>query len=110
MRQERIQQILEELKGTKNRSYIKSAKKRILIPKIKNKQEETINTRKGIANVFAEFYENLYDDEEGEKEKKKRKQSRALKTEKECRINSTHHGIYKKRDPRCFRPPQERKS
>ena len=38
----------------------------------KTKKEETINTRKGIANVFAEFYENLYADEEGEKEKKEK--------------------------------------
>ena len=72
MRQERIQQILEELKGTKNISNIKSAKRRILIPKIKNKKEETINTRKGIANVFAEFYENLHEGEEGEEDKKEK--------------------------------------
>ena len=44
-------------------------KKRILIPKIKNKKGETINTREGIANAFAEFYENLHDGEEGEEDK-----------------------------------------
>ena len=60
--------MLEELEGTKNISNIMTAKKRILFPKIKNKKGETINTREGIANVFAEFYENLYDREEGEED------------------------------------------
>ena len=36
-------------------------KKRILIPKVKNKEGETIKTRQGIANVFAKFYEDLYE-------------------------------------------------
>ena len=44
-RQEKIQKILEELKGTRNISSIKSAKKRILIPKVKNKEGEMIKTR-----------------------------------------------------------------
>ena len=39
-------------------------KKRILIPKIKNKEGETIKTRQGIANVFAKFYEDLHEGEE----------------------------------------------
>ena len=87
-RQEKIQKILEEPKGTKNISNIKSAKKRIFIPKIKNKKGETINTRKGIAKVFAEFYENLYKDEEGEEDKKREKKSRT-EDKKKCLINST---------------------
>ena len=33
-----IQKILEELEGTKNISNVKSAKKRILIPKVKNRR------------------------------------------------------------------------
>ena len=70
-RQEQIQKILEELKGTKNISSVKSAqKKRILIPKIKNMKVETITARKGIANVFAEFYAKLYEDDEGEENKR----------------------------------------
>ena len=44
-------------------------KRRILIPKVKNKKGETINTRQGIANVFAEFYESLYEGEEDDEEK-----------------------------------------
>ena len=59
-RQEKIQKILEKVKGTKNINSIKSAKKRILIPKVKNKEGEAVKTRQGIANVFAKFYEELY--------------------------------------------------
>ena len=40
-------------------------KKRILISIIKNKEGETIKTRQRIANVFAKFYEDLY---EGQKD------------------------------------------
>ena len=69
-RQEKIQKILEKLKGTRNISSIKSVKRRILIPKVKNKKGETINTRQGIANVFAEFYESLYEGEEDDEEKR----------------------------------------
>ena len=64
-----IEKILEELKGTKNISNVKAAKERILIPKIKNMEGETIITRKGIANVFAEFYATLYEDDKGEDDK-----------------------------------------
>ena len=66
-----IEKILEELKGTKNISNVKSAKERILNPKIKNMEGETITTRKGIANVFAEFYATLYEDDKGEDDKEK---------------------------------------
>ena len=55
--------ILEELRGTKNVPNIKSTKKRILIPKIKNMSGEIITSRKGIADVFGEFYAKLYDDD-----------------------------------------------
>ena len=56
--------ILEKIKGTKNINSIKSAKKRILIPKVKNREGEAVKTRQGIANVFAKFYEELYVGEE----------------------------------------------
>ena len=39
-------------------SGIKSAKKKLLITKIKNERGEIITSRKGIANVFGEFYKN----------------------------------------------------
>ena len=64
-RQEKFEKILEEVKGTRNISSIKSVKKRILIPKVKNKEGEAVKTRQGIANVFAKFYEDLYEGEEG---------------------------------------------
>ena len=38
-------------------------KRRILIPKVRNKEGEIIKTRQGIANVFAKFYEDLYEGE-----------------------------------------------
>ena len=63
-RQQDIQRILEDLKGVKNITGIKSAKKRVLITKIKNEQGEIITSRTGIANVFEEFYKKMYDDNE----------------------------------------------
>ena len=63
-RQVKIQKILEKVQGTRNIPSIKSMKKHILIPKIKNKEGETIKTRQGIAHVFAKFYEDLYEGEE----------------------------------------------
>ena len=68
-RQEKIQKILKKVKGTKNISSIKSVKKRILIPKVKSKEGETIKTRQGISNVFAKFYEDLYEGEDSGTEK-----------------------------------------
>ena len=53
-RQEKIQKILEERKGTKNIPNIKSMNKRILIRKVKNMKGETSTSRKGIAEVFGE--------------------------------------------------------
>ena len=35
---------------------MKSGRKRTLIPKVKNDKGETITSRKGIVNVFGEFY------------------------------------------------------
>ena len=63
-RQEKIQKILEKVKGTKNISSIKSVKKRILIPRVKNNEGEVVKSRQGIANVFAKFYDDLYEGEE----------------------------------------------
>ena len=51
-RQEDIQRILEDFKGIKNIPGIKSAKRTVLITKIKNEKGEVITSRKGIANVF----------------------------------------------------------
>ena len=54
-RQQVIQRILEDFEGVSNIPGIKSAKK----TKIKNERGEVITSRKGIANVFGEFYKNF---------------------------------------------------
>ena len=54
-RQQIIQRILEDFEGVSNIPGIKSAKK----TKIKNERGEVITSRKGIANVFGEFYKNF---------------------------------------------------
>ena len=63
-RQQDIQRILEDFQGVRNIAGIKSAKKKVLITKIKNDKVECITSRKGIADVFGEFYKRLYEDNE----------------------------------------------
>ena len=63
-RQQDIERILEEFKGVRNIPRIKTAKKRVLITKIKNEKGECITSRKGIADGFGEFYKRLYEDSE----------------------------------------------
>ena len=55
-RQQEIQKHLEDFIGVSNIPGIKSAKKKVLITKIKNDIGEIITSRKGIANVFGELY------------------------------------------------------
>ena len=104
-RQEKIQKILEELRGSRNISSIKSVKKRILIPKVKNKEGETIKTRQGIANVFAKFYEDLYEGEEDDTGK-----GSDSRSEEEEKDPGQHNSIpeFTKRDSRCHRTPQKK--
>ena len=63
-RHEQIQRILEEFKRTKHISNIKSAKKRILTPKIKNEKGEVITLRKAIANGLGEFHSKFFVDDQ----------------------------------------------
>ena len=63
-RQQDIQRILEDFKGVRNILGIKSVKKKVLIMKKKNDKGECITSRKGIADVFGEFYKRLYEDNE----------------------------------------------
>ena len=63
-RQQDIQRILEEFKGVRNIPGIKTAKKKVLITKIKNDEGECVTSRKGIADFFGEFYKRLYEDNE----------------------------------------------
>ena len=57
-RQQDIQRIFEDFNGVRNNPGIKSAKKKVLITKIKNEKGEIITSHKGIANVFGEFHKN----------------------------------------------------
>ena len=59
IRQEKVQQILEEFRDILRISCVESGRKRSLIPKVKNDKGETITSRKGIANVFGEFCSKL---------------------------------------------------
>ena len=52
--QQDIQRILEDFKRVKNIPRVKSAKRSVLITKIKNEKSEVVTYRKGIANVFGE--------------------------------------------------------
>ena len=63
-RQQDIERILEEFKGVRHIPRIKTAKKRVLITKIKNEKGECFTSRKGTANTFGEFYKRLYEDSE----------------------------------------------
>ena len=54
-RQQDIERILEEFKGVRNIPGIKTAKKRVLITKIKNEKGECITPRKGVADAFGEL-------------------------------------------------------
>ena len=57
-RQQDIQRILEDFKRVRNIPGLKSAKKKVLITKIKNEKGEIITSRKGIANVLENSTEN----------------------------------------------------
>ena len=63
-RQMDIQRILQDFERIRNIPGIKSAKKRALITKVRNEKGECITSRKGIADVFGEFYKKIYDDNE----------------------------------------------
>ena len=63
-REQDIERILEEFRGVRNIPRIKTAKKRVLITKIKNEKGECITSRKGFADAFGEFYKRLYEDKE----------------------------------------------
>ena len=108
-RQVKIQKkILEEVKGTRNISSIKSVKERILIPKVKNKEGEAIKNRQGIANVFAKFYEDMYEGEEGYTERDM--DSRTGEEKNRLQPTQLHPRIYNKRDSRYHRPTKKRES
>ena len=63
-RQQDIERILDKFEGVRTIPRIKTAKKRVLITRIKNEKGESITSRKGIADTFGEFYKRLYEDSE----------------------------------------------
>ena len=98
-RQKRIQKILEKVKGTRNIPNIKCVKRRILIPKVRDKEGEIIKTRQGIANVFAKFYEDLF---EGEGDHTGRDAKLNMEgDDKEPEQNNFKKRIHNRRDSKC---------
>ena len=63
-RQQEIQKFLEDFKGVSNIPGIKSAKKKVLITKIKNERGEIITSRKGSPMSLVNSTKKLYDDNE----------------------------------------------
>ena len=63
-KQENIRRILGVFKVIRKIPGNKSAKRRVLVTKIKNEKGEVITSRNGIA--FGEFYKKIYDDQEHE--------------------------------------------
>ena len=57
-RQEEIQRIFEDFKGVKNIPGIKSAKRRVLITKIKNEKEKSSRLGKGLPMSLVNSTEN----------------------------------------------------
>ena len=47
-------------RGIKNISCVKSARKRVLIPKVKNDKGDTISSRKGIAKISSSNSTKIY--------------------------------------------------
>ena len=54
----------EESKVIKSIWNVKTARKKTLIPKIRDEKDEIITSRKGTANVFGKFYSKLYSNEQ----------------------------------------------
>ena len=55
-RQQDIERILEEFKDIRKIPGTQTAKKRVLITKIKNEKNKCITSRKGIDDTSGEFY------------------------------------------------------
>ena len=65
-RQQDSQRILEDFKGVRKITGIKSAKNKEFITKIKNERGEIITSREGIANLYREYDDNEQDESEQE--------------------------------------------
>eukprot|EP00973_Karenia_brevis_P016819 2305128-Karenia_brevis.AAC.1 len=57
---ERIEHLIEEFKGLRKITHIKLGRKKTLISSMMNSRNVKCTDRASIANVFADFYEELY--------------------------------------------------
>ena len=69
---------------------IKSAKKRVLITKIKNEKGECITSRTGIAYVFGEFYKKRYENNGQDESEQELGQESQRSRQKSCKLQSTN--------------------
>ena len=70
--------------------------KRTLTPKVKNDDGETITSRKGIANVFGEFYSNLFAKTQGDEVQQSQNMETRTSNEKEsCSEDMEHQSSHK---------------
>ena len=100
----RIGKIMEEFKGLKFVAGIKNKNKKNIMTSMIDKEGNTCTDRVEIANVFAEFYEDLYrkraKDGEGEKEDKEEKDDKGYCCIENLKKNQNSQG----RDPRTQEP------
>ena len=62
----RYHKFWKNIKGIKSIANIKSAREKVLTPKIRHDEDDIITSRKGMCNTFAKFYSNLYAKEKRE--------------------------------------------
>ena len=106
-------QIRTEFKRVKNISSINSARKRILIPNIKNGRDEVITSRRRIVHVFGEFHSKLCADDQCDEvehdfdksDTRTNVGAKAMRRKKREKFQSSQ-----KRGAGCHRQPQKRKS
>ena len=61
-----IDRIIEDFRGLKKIAGIKSTRAKTLIPSMNSSDGRTVRDRKGIADIFADFYESLYAQKEAD--------------------------------------------
>ena len=60
LRQQEVDHILRSFKGLKNRAHVKKNGRKDKVSEMTNGNDVLVSDAKGIANAFADFYENLY--------------------------------------------------
>ena len=79
-RHSKVQNILEQFNGERSIASIKTRTKKILTTHMRNKPSNIEATRKGIANVFAKFYNDPYSRKNDERKETRRTAKQDLKT------------------------------